>query len=196
MHHRRVYLLVLSVVTCLALIATFAHRGVALAQSRSPAAVTAGGDLQVQVLKACQTCDLPAAPAPCRSTVFHRDQAAVWTPDRPIKIMAVSIPEQSEIALYTDIEVSTAAQMYLPTGHIFRVKYAGPGILQSPACAASFLGSNVTTTNITFPSGYGISVAAGTPVYVHMDVINWSPYEINPMAQDAYIYYVAAAGSQ
>jgi len=86
--------------------------------------------------------------------------------------------------------------MYLPVGHIFRVKYAGPGILQNPPCEASFLGSNITTTNITFPSGYGISVAAGTPVYVHLDIKNWSPYEINPMAQDAYIYYVETPGTE
>ncbi len=29
-----------------------------------------------------------------------------------------------------------------------------------------------------------------TPVYVHMDVKNWSPRKVDPMAQDAYVYYV------
>jgi hypothetical protein len=79
--------------------------------------------------------------------------------------------------------------MYLPYGHIFRVKYAGPGIIRNPPCESSFVGSNITTTNIVFPSGYWISVKEGKPIYVHMDIINWSPYVINPMTQDVYIYY-------
>jgi hypothetical protein len=93
------------------------------------------------------------------------------------------------VSIYTDIEVSTAPLMYLPEGHIFRVKYAGPGILRDPPCPQSFVGSNITTTNIVFPSRYGISVPAGTPVYVHMDVKNWSPFQIDRMTQDVYIYY-------
>lgn len=145
--------------------------------------------LKVKVLKACQDCKLTAAPGQCQSSVNHWDKAAEWTPEKNIKIHAVSIPEQTEISIYADIEVSTAEKMYLPFGHIFRVKYAGPGILRNPPCAESFLGSNITTTNIVFPTGYWISIPKGTTVYVHMDVINWSPYEINPMAQDVYIYY-------
>ena len=145
--------------------------------------------LKVKVLKACQNCTLTAAPGPCQSSMSHWDKAAEWTPEKNIQIHVVSIPEQTEISLYTDIEVSTAEKMYLTTGHIFRVKYAGPGILRNPPCEASFLGSNITTTNITFPAGYWISVPKGTTIYVHMDVINWSPYEISPMAQDVYIYY-------
>jgi hypothetical protein len=145
--------------------------------------------LKVKVIKACETCRLPAAPEECQSTKVHWDKAATWIPTKDIKIHAVSIPEQSEISLYVDIEVSRAGKMYLPQGHIFRVKYAGPGILRDPPCANSFIGSNITNTNITFPAGYWISVKAGTPIYVHMDVINWSPYEIYPMAQDIYIYY-------
>lgn len=146
-------------------------------------------DLKVKVLKACQDCLLPAAPASCQSTLFHRDRAATWIPEKNILIHAVSIPEETEVSIYTDIEVSTSPQMYMLEGHIFRVKYAGPGILRDPPCPQSFLGSNITTTNIVFPSGHWIRVKAGTPIYVHMDVRNWSPFEINPMAQDVYIYY-------
>ena len=146
-------------------------------------------ELKVKVLKACEECVLPAAPGPCQSTKVHWDKAATWNPTGNIRIHAVSIPEQTEIAIYTDIEVSTAPAMYLPYGHIFRVKYAGPGVLRNPACESSFLGSNITTTNIVFPAGYWIRVEKGTPIYVHMDVINWTPYEIYPMAQDIYIYY-------
>jgi hypothetical protein len=148
-------------------------------------------DIKVRVFKASQDCDLPAAPAACQSTPFHRDQAGSWTADKTIKIIGVNIPEQSEIAIYTDIEMTTAPQMYLTTGqHIFRVKYAGPSIVRNPPCPFSFSGSNITTTNMVFPSGYGITIAAGTPIYVHMDVKNWSPYEITPFAQDSYIYYI------
>lgn len=145
--------------------------------------------LKVQVIKGCENCVLPAAPAACQSSSSHWDKAGTWIPQKDIRIHAVSIPEQAEVSIYTDIEVSTAPLMYLPQGHIFRVKYAGPGILRDPPCAESFVGSNVTTTNITFPSGSWIAVRAGQPVYVHMDVKNWSPFQIDHMTQDAYIYY-------
>lgn len=148
--------------------------------------------MKVKVLKACENCQLPPAPAPCQSASRHWDRAATWVPDRNIQIVAVSIPEQSEISIYTDIEVSTAPEMYLPDGHIFRVKYAGPGILRDPPCPESFTGSNITTTNIVFPSGFSIDVRANTPIYVHMDVKNWSPFQIDHMTQDVYIYYVEA----
>lgn len=162
--------------------------GLFLLPSALPAA-----NLQVKVLKACTDCLLPAAEA-CSSVKEHWDRAATWTPEDTVRIHAVSIPEQTEIAIYTDIEVSTAPEMYLPEGHIFRVKYAGPGIVRDPACDISFSGSNLTTTNIVFPLGYWIEVEAGTPVHVHMDVINWSPYEIQPMTQDVYIYYTVDRG--
>ena len=147
--------------------------------------------LKVKVIKACPDCVLPAAPAPCQSASLHQDRAATWTPTKNIRIHAVSIPEQSDISIYTDIEVTTASAMYLPDGHIFRVKYAGPGIVRDPACprGPAYVGSNITTTNITFPSGSWISVRAGTPIHVHMDVKNWSPLEIERMTQDVYIYY-------
>jgi hypothetical protein len=148
-------------------------------------------DLKVKVLKACPDCVLPAAPEPCKTAALRKAQAATWTPTKSIRIHAVSIPEQSDIAIYTDIEVSTAPKMYLPEGHIFRVKYAGPAILHDPPCPGrrGYAGSNVTTTNIAFPSGTWISVQAGTPIYVHLDVKNWTSLEIKRMTQDVYIYY-------
>jgi hypothetical protein len=155
------------------------------------AAAATATELKVKVLKACPDCALPAAPA-CASVKAHWDRAATWVPPRTIRIHAVNIPEQSEVTLYTDIEVSTAREMYLLQGHIFRAKYAGPGILRQPACEISFAGSNVTTTNIAFPAGTWITVPAGKPIYVHMDVINWTPYAISPMTQDVYIYYSEA----
>lgn len=147
--------------------------------------------LKVKVLKACPDCVLPAAPERCQSAPMHKEQAATWTPTNSIRIHAVSIPEQSDVAIYTDIEVTTAPKMYLPDGHIFRVKYAGPGIVHDTPCprAQAYLGSNITTTNITFPSGAWIEVRAGTPIYVHMDVKNWSPLQVERMTQDVYIYY-------
>jgi len=146
-------------------------------------------NLKVKVVKACEECRLPAAPGRCQSSKKHWDKAATWVPGKNIRIHAVSIPEQSEVAIYADIEVTTDEVMYSPIGHIFRLKYAGPGILRDPPCESSFLGSNVTTTNIVFPAGYWIRIKGGTPIYVHMDVINWSPFEIYPMTQDVYIYY-------
>lgn len=146
-------------------------------------------DLKVKVLKACPDCVLEAAPAPCQSSSLHVDRSATWVPETAIRIQAVSIPEQTEVAIYTDIEVSTAPEMYLPEGHIFRVKYAGPGVLQAEPCAESFLGSNITTTNIVFPAGYAIRVEEGTPVYVHLDIKNRSSYHIDHMTQDVYVYY-------
>jgi hypothetical protein len=153
------------------------------------ATAAAAADLKVKVLKACETCVLEAAPAPCQSSYLHVDRAATWVPEGTVRIQAVSIPEQTEVAIYTDIEVSTAAEMYLPEGHIFRVKYAGPGVLRAEPCAESFLGSNITTTNIVFPAGFAIEVAAGTPIYVHVDIKNWTSYRIEPMTQDVYVYY-------
>lgn len=153
--------------------------------------LAAATELKVKVLKACPSCTLPAA-EPCASAKFHQDRAATWTSAKKIRIHAVNIPEQSEVALYTDIEVSTGPEMYLLEGHIFRAKYAGPGILRNPACDISFAGSNVTTTSIVFPADYWITVPAGTPIYVHMDVINWTPYAIAPMTQDVYLYYSEA----
>lgn len=153
--------------------------------------VSAAYVIQTRVLKACERCALPAA-LPCASIVRHWDKAATWIPDRNIRIHGVSIAENSEVALYIDIEVSTAPLMYLTYGHIFRMKYAGPGILRDPPCDVSFSGSNNTATNIMFPKGSYMPIAAWTPIYVHIDAVNWTPYDINPMSQDVTIYYSIA----
>jgi len=119
----------------------------------------------------------------------HKDKAGEWVPDKNVVILAVSIPEQIDVDLYTDIEVSTSTVMYQTTGHIFRVKYSGPGLYDYGATSGNtYLGSNITTTNITFPNGYGIFVKAGSPVYVHLDVRNGSLIDIT-VEQDCYIYY-------
>lgn len=106
-----------------------------------------------------------------------------------IRIHAVSIPEQSEVSIYADIEVSTAPEMYMEIGHIFRVKYAGPAIQRTPPASVYFSGSNITTTNITFPSGTTIHIARSQTIYVHLDLVNHSPYDVDHMTQDVYIYY-------
>jgi hypothetical protein len=79
----------------------------------------------------------------------------------------------------------------VPPGHIFRAKYAGPGIIRErePHCDVSFSGSNITATNIVFPADSWIRVDAGTTIWVHLDVVNWSPFEVDPFTQDVYIYY-------
>ena len=127
-----------------------------------------------------------------RGQTCHVPRAGQWTPERKVAIVAVSVPEQTDVDLYADVEISTAPEMYLSTGHIFRAKYAGPGLFDYGASAGNtYLGSNITTTNISFPSGYGIVVPAGTPVYVHLDVRNQSLIDVD-FDQDCYLYYVAA----
>ena len=145
-------------------------------------------DLLVRVIKAGEHLRLPAAEAGNSSKV-HVNKAGAWTVAEDIRIHAVSIPEQSEVAIYADIEVSTAPEMYLPEGHIFQSKYAGPGILHNPPTPISFAGSNITTTNISFPSGVSIHIPAGMTIYVHLDLINHAPFEVYPMTQDIYLYY-------
>src|SRR5262245_20333437 len=63
----------------------------------------------------------------------HRDQAGVWVPPSKIAILAVSLAEQTDLALYVDIEVSTRPAMYMCSGNdskgcIARANYAGPGL--------------------------------------------------------------------
>lgn len=145
--------------------------------------------LETHVIKACSTCVLPAAPA-CDSVKRHWDRAGSWLPYGAIFIHGVRIAENTEITLYVDIEVSTKPVMY--EEQIFRVKYAGPGILRNPPCPVSYVGSNITNTQMFLPAGTGIYIPAGVPVYVHMDVINWSPVDVYPMAQDVVIYFTYA----
>jgi hypothetical protein len=130
-----------------------------------------------------------------RGKTCHVNKAGVWIPGRDVAILAASIAEQVDVALYVDIEVSTKPEMYMcgaddATGCIFRAKYAGPGLYDYGAKTGNtYLGSNVTTTNITFPAGYGIVVKKGVPVYVHLDVRNGSLIDLK-VDQDAWLYYV------
>jgi hypothetical protein len=156
--------------------AALLHAGAAGAEAAAPIQ-----PLSVAVVK--------ATTGMCRSgQICHKGQAGVWIPKTDIAIVAVSIPEQTDVDLYVDIEISTAPEMYLTTGHIFRAKYAGPGLFDYGATTGNtFLGSNITTTNISFPSGTGIVVPAGTPVYVHLDVRNGSLIDA-VVDQDVYLY--------
>lgn len=130
-----------------------------------------------------------------RGKICHVDKAGVWVPKTRVAIVSVLAAEQAEIALYVDLEVSTRPEMYQCAGNdsngcIFRMKYAGPGLFVYGANSGStYLGSNVTNSSISFPTGYGIVVAAGTPVYVHLDVRNQSLIDLK-VDQDAWVYYV------
>jgi hypothetical protein len=125
----------------------------------------------------------------------HRDKAGVWVPPTKIAILAVSLAEQTDLALYVDIEVSTRPAMYMCAGSdsagcIARAKYAGPGLFSYGATSGStYLGSNITNTYMAFPEGYGIVVDAGTPIYVHLDARNGSLIDV-VIDQDAWLYYV------
>ena len=125
----------------------------------------------------------------------HRDQAGVWTPPTKIAILAVSLAEQTDIDVYLDIEVSTRAAMYMCAGNdskgcVARAKYSGPGLFSYGSTQGStYLGSNITTTYMAFPPGYGIVVEKGTPIYVHLDARNDSLIDV-VIDQDAWLYYV------
>lgn len=117
------------------------------------------------------------------------EKAGIWVPKTDVYIVGVSIPEQTDIDLYVDIEVSTNPKMYQEIGHIFRVKYAGPGLYDYSATTGStYIGSNITTTNIIFPPPYAIFVRARTPICVHIDAINGSLIDVT-LEQDCYLYY-------
>jgi hypothetical protein len=130
-----------------------------------------------------------------RGKICHVNKAGVWIPDRDVAIVSASIAEQVDVALYVDIEISTKPEMYQcneadASGCIFRMKYSGPGLYVYGATSGNtYLGSNVTTTSITFPAGYGIVVKKGVPVYVHLDVRNGSLIDLK-VDQDAWLYYV------
>jgi hypothetical protein len=150
-------------------------------------------DLHVKVMKAGRNLRLPKAEilqnGEYSPTKIHLDKAAEWVVPQAIRIHSVSIPEQSEVSIYADIEVSKAQEMYMEKGHIFRVKYAGPSIQRHPPAAVYFSGSNITTTNIVFPRGISIPISHGESIFVHLDIVNHSPYDVDPMAQDVYLYY-------
>jgi hypothetical protein len=130
-----------------------------------------------------------------RGTICHVDKAGTWVPRTDVAILGVSVAEQAEIALYVDLEISTRPEMYQCSGDdssgcIFRMKYAGPGLYDYGGTTGStYLGSNITDTAITFPTGYGILVPAGTPIHVHLDVRNQSLIDLK-VDQDAWLYYV------
>ncbi len=129
-----------------------------------------------------------------RGATCHVDRAGVWIPKTKVGIVAVSIAEQADVDVYVDAEISSKPEMYQcnevdATGCVFRMKYVGPGLYDySAKTGSTYLGSNVTTTSLSFPSGYAIVIPAGTPVYVHLDVINGSLIDLK-VDQDAWIYF-------
>lgn len=142
-----------------------------------------------------RTAVIKAATGLCgRGQICHVDRAGAWVPQTKVGIVAVSIAEQADVDLYVDAEISTKPEMYQcnaedATGCVFRAKYAGPGLYDYGATSGStYLGSNVTTTNIAFPAGTAIVVEAGTPVYLHLDVINGSLIDLS-VDQDAWVYF-------
>jgi len=149
-------------------------------------------------IKPLQVAVIKATTGLCRrGETCHTDRAGSWTPKKAIAILAVSVAEQADIDLYADIELSTRPEMYQCAGDdsrgcIFRAKYAGPGLFDYGATSGStYLGSNITNTSISFPSGYGLMVQAGQPIYLHLDVRNGSLIDLK-VDQDAWIYYVEA----
>ncbi len=158
------------------------------------ATIASAGDIQP-----LKTAVIKATTGLChRGETCHVDRAGVWTPSIAVAILGASVAEQADIALYTDLEVSTRPEMYQCNGGeaqgcIFRMKYAGPGLLDYGATSGStYVGSNITNTSITFPTGYGIVIPAGTPIYVHLDVRNTSLIDLK-VDQDAWLYYVPYA---
>src|SRR3989338_7105994 len=126
----------------------------------------------------------------CKSTHQTWHKAGVWIPDHPIRILHILIAEQFEIALYVDIEVSLNPHMLSADQdeQLFRYKYAGPAVQWSPPCPVQYSGSN-TTNNIINLAPQGIVIKKNTPIYVHIDVINWAPITIRGMIQDVTLYY-------
>lgn len=148
------------------------------------------------VLQPLHTAVIKATTGLCvRGQVCRAHRAGAWVPQTRVGIVAASIAEQADVDLYVDAEISTKPEMYQCNGEdgagcVFRAKYVGPGLYDYGASTGStYLGSNVTTTNITFPAGYAIVVEAGTPVYLHLDVINGSLIDLS-VDQDAWVYYV------
>ncbi len=159
------------------------------------AAFTSFAAAQKPQIQPLQTAVIKATAGLCnRGAVCRAHRAGVWIPEQDVAILAVNVAEQADVKLYVDLEISTRPEMYQcnggnATGCIFRMKYAGPGLYDYGARSGStYLGSNITDTGISFPTGYGIMVKAGTPIYIHLDVINGSLVDLS-VDQDAWLYY-------
>ena len=146
-------------------------------------------------IKPLTTAVIKATAGTClKGKTCHKDRAGTWVPKTKVAILAVSIAENVDVDSYFDVELSTKPQMYQcnevdATGCIFRIKYSGPGLFTYGATSGNtYVCSNITNTNLSFPPGYAIIVPAGTPIYVHLDVINESLIDLK-VDQDAWIYY-------
>lgn len=153
------------------------------------------GCVMADEIRSLQTAVIKATTGLCRrGETCHKDRAGVWTPSKKVAILGVSIAEQADIDLYTDAEVSTRPEMYQCNGGeaqgcIYRAKYAGPGLFDYGSTSGStYLGSNITTTSMSFPAGYGIIIPAGQPIYLHLDVRNGSLIDLK-VDQDVWLYY-------
>ncbi|HUZ92498.1 MAG TPA: hypothetical protein VNG29_00675 [Candidatus Paceibacterota bacterium] len=145
--------------------------------------------LHTKVIKAGKGWNIRKA-SPGKSVHQTRLRAGKWIPERDIRILHILIAEQSEIALYVDIEVSLNPCMLRADRdeQLFRYKYAGPAVQWDAPLRAQYAGSN--TTNSVIDLAPGIVVKKGTPIYVHLDVINWSPIGIKGMLQDVTLYFL------
>src|SRR5262245_45202724 len=132
-----------------------------------------------EALKPLSTAVIKSTAGLClKGKTCHKDKAGVFVPKTKIGIVSVSAAEQADVELYVDLEISTKPEMYQcnetdATGCIFRMKYSGPGLFSYGSTQGStYLGSNLTDTTLSFPAGYAIIVPAGTPIYVHLEIIN------------------------
>jgi hypothetical protein len=148
-----------------------------------------------EALKPLSTAVIKSTAGLClKGKTCHKDKAGVFVPKTKIGIVSVSVAEQADVDLYVDLEISTKPEMYQcnevdATGCIFRMKYSGPGLFSYGSTQGStYLGSNLTDTTLSFPAGYAIIVPAGTPIYVHLEVINDSLIDLK-VDQDAWLYY-------
>ena len=134
-------------------------------------------------------------PARAASWSYRPDEAALaasaaaWRTAHAIKPAAAD--ELRVHLLLIDVQ----KDFCFPEGSLYVGGRSGQGAVEDSARIAELLYrnlgriTNVTTTHITFPDGYGIIVDKGVPIYVHLDVINESLIDMK-VDQDAWLYYV------
>ena len=88
--------------------------GVWMGRAAAAALLVCGGPARAEAAAPIQPLSvavIKSTTGMCRSgQICHKGQAGVWIPPTDIAIVAVSIPEQTDVDLYVDIEVSTAPE--------------------------------------------------------------------------------------